>query len=676
VNLGTGLGIDGWNGLTGLLALGGTDTLSNIENVEGSNFNDTLTGDGGANELRGLAGDDTLEGGPGNDTLDGGAGSDTASYANATGGVTVSLLLSGSAQNTVNAGSDTLISIENLTGSAFVDVLTGDASDNVFRGGAGNDTLNGGDGLLDSAIYAGIRNDYTLSRSGETVTVTSVGAGITDGVDTLTSVERLVFADGVLLAGTLGDDTLLSGQEDETIDGSAGIDTASYATATAAVTVSLAKTGAQNTGGGGIDILVSIENLGGSAFNDKLTGNDSVNTLDGGGGNDILDGGKGADVMVGGQGGDTYLVDNAGDVVDETTGASFRALPIAAGGIATLADTVKAAVSYSLNYLAAQGVENLTLIAGKAKALNGTGNDRSNALVGNALGNKLDGGAGNDMLNGGAGNDTLIGGAGNDTASYADAKVGVTVKLVTTAQKTVGAGTDKLDKSIENLTGSAKNDTLTGNTGNNILDGAAGDDKLIGGKGNDTYVVNSTKDAVTEAAGSSGGTDLAQSTATLYTLAENVENLILMGSANIKGTGNALNNTLTGNDGNNDLNGGAGNDTLKGLAGADVLTGGAGNDTFDFDAVSDSTPSTSDTIKDFKSGDKVDLSTIDANASTGANDSFTFIGPAAFGEDATGQLRFDAANHLVLGSTDADSDAEFSILLTGVNSMTGANFVL
>jgi Ca2+-binding RTX toxin-like protein len=117
------------------------------------------------------------------------------------------------------------------------------------------------------------------------------------------------------------------------------------------------------------------------------------------------------------------------------------------------------------------------------------------------------------------------------------------------------------------------------------------------------------------------------------------------------------------------------------MADADMLTGGTGADHFDFDEVTDTgtLDGTRDTISDFNANesDKIDLSTIDANEVLAGNDAFQFIGTAEFsGTDASGQLRFDAVNHLLLGSTDADSDAEFSILLTGVNSMTGANFIL
>jgi len=106
---------------------------------------DTIMGNAGNDILIGGGGNDRLEGGAGNDTINGGSGEDTASYIDAPSGVTVSLA-TGAAQATGGAGTDTLIGIENLTGSSHNDSLTGNSAANLLDGGAGADTLIGGDG--------------------------------------------------------------------------------------------------------------------------------------------------------------------------------------------------------------------------------------------------------------------------------------------------------------------------------------------------------------------------------------------------------------------------------------------------------------------------------------------------------------------------------------------------
>ncbi|WP_422419840.1 retention module-containing protein [Pseudomonas sp. GZD-222] len=104
------------------------------------------------------------------------------------------------------------------------------------------------------------------------------------------------------LNGGNGNDLLIGGLGNDLLDGGAGIDTASYASASSAVTVNLNLAGGQNTGGAGTDTLASIENLIGSDYHDNLIGNSSANLLMGGKGNDTLSGGGGDDVLIGGQG--------------------------------------------------------------------------------------------------------------------------------------------------------------------------------------------------------------------------------------------------------------------------------------------------------------------------------------------------------------------------------------
>lgn len=134
------------------------------------------------------------------------------------------------------------------------------------------------------------------------------------------------------------------------------------------------------------------------------------------------------------------------------------------------------------------------------------------------------------------------------------------------------------------LYGMAGNDTLTGKSGDDVLNGGTGADRMIGGAGNDTYYVDNVGDVVVEYSG--GGTDKVFANIS-HTLAANVENLELTGTAGLAGTGNALANIIIGNSGNNVLKGMDGDDTLKGMAGNDTLEGGSGNDVLDGGAGSD-----------------------------------------------------------------------------------------
>ncbi len=217
-------------------------------------------------------------------------------------------------------------------------------------------------------------------------------------------------------------------------------------------------------------------------------GNDAVYGL---GGNDRLYGGLNDDALFGGEGHDTYVVDDVNDRAFEYSND---------GGV----DSVVTSVRHEMGF----GIEHLVMTG--SAPIESVGNDLANYMFGNEANNRLYGWSGNDQLygsdgndelNGEAGNDELNGGTGVDTASYSGVVAGVTVNLsLTTAQNTVGAGTDLL-QGIENLTGSSFNDSLTGNSGNNVLTGGSGNDTLSGGNGNDTLIGGSGRDQLNGGAG-------------------------------------------------------------------------------------------------------------------------------------------------------------------------------
>ncbi|UOO78289.1 calcium-binding protein [Neisseria sp. Dent CA1/247] len=130
----------------------------------------------------------------------------------------------------------------------------------------------------------------------------------------------------------------------------------------------------------------------------------------------------------------------------------------------------------------------------------------------------------------------------------------------------------------DTLYGNEGNDRLFGQDGNDYLNGGSGNDIMRGGQGNDVYLVEQKGDQVIELKGE--GLDTVR-TYIDYELPANVENLILMGNANLNGTGNELNNEIIGNGAHNRLSGLAGDDRLIGKGGSDVLDGGFGNDYLD-----------------------------------------------------------------------------------------------
>jgi VCBS repeat-containing protein len=218
------------------------------------------------------------------------------------------------------------------------------------------------------------------------------------------------------------------------------------------------------------------------------------------------------------------------------------------------------------------------------------------------------------------------------------------------------------------IQGGRSNDILYGTPDVDTLDGGPRRDTMNGLGGDDTYIVDDKHDQVIEAG---EGHDGVISSAN-FMLGANVEDLMLVGTRHLNGTGNELDNRINGN---------AAANMIQGGLGADVLTGGQGADKFVYESAADSLATAGgwDIITDFDAGqrDRIDLRGLDADVVRSGNQKFTFIGEAAFSEtNATGQLRFDSATHMLYGSTDADTGAEFAIELTGVTSLSVHQLVL
>ena len=546
--------------------------------INGNAFDNTVSGLFGNDTLIGNAGDDALDGGAGNDVMNGGKGDDLY-YVDSTGDKVTELAGQGDDKVMVGVANYTLsANVEqgwltagglNIIGNAIANTLIGGMGNNKLEGGGGNDHIDGGSGS--DTVIGGAGNDN--------------------------------------LDGDVGNDTMIGGAGNDTFH----VDSLND------VVTELAGGGIDwmRTSISGVILAAQVENLAligsadisgtGNTLSNFIDGNDGKNYLVGDNGNDTIDGGAKADVMVGGLGNDTYYVDDAGDQVQETVGQGK--------------DVVFASIAYAL--AAGQAVEGLTL-QGSAN-ISGTGNELSNVITGNAGANTLlglgsndtlIGGDGDDILDGGAGKDSMNGGKGNDwyivddtadKVTEAAGQGGDTVysnaesytlaanveTLLFLAAAVNGTGNtlgnvisgntlaNKLDGGGDNdeLKGQGGSDTLIGGVGNDTLDGGTGADSMAGGAGNDYFIVDDLLDIVSEMAG--GGTyDRVETALGGLILAANVENLKLLGTGDISGTGNDLSNSIWGNDGDNLLIGGKGNDSLTGNGGADTLRGGVGNDSY------------------------------------------------------------------------------------------------
>jgi Ca2+-binding RTX toxin-like protein len=292
-----------------------------------------------------------------------------------------------------------------------------------------------------------------------------------------------------LIFGHAGTDAMYGGEGADFLDGGEGEhDIVVYSDSAVGVTVNLAS-GRGHAGTAQGDVIVNVEEIWGSHYNDRLIGNDGTNRLVGDAGNDRFIGGGGADLLDGMEGLDTA------DYSDSAVGVSVNLQNgRGAGGTAegdTLVDVEDLHGSShndtltgndEVNYLYGAGGDDLIKGGGGADTLEGVGGD--------------------DTLKGGGGADTLIGGLGTNTASYLGSAAGVFVSLENNVAAYGDAEGDRLFN-IDNLTGSIHADELwgdrnaniiNGNDGNDSLKGYGGADTLVGDAGADKFIWNSTSE--------------------------------------------------------------------------------------------------------------------------------------------------------------------------------------
>ncbi|UVO55318.1 cadherin domain-containing protein [Sphingomonas sp. SUN039] len=591
--------------------------------------------------------------------------------------------------------------IENIiyigTGNA---TLVGNRFDNSITGGAGNDELIGGGGM-DMLTGGGGNDRLSLTGTGGGTLDGGTGNDILDSGTTATALVTLIGGDG--------DDTLIlrAGSFAVGIVGGTGVDTLMIERDLAI-------------------IPDDVENIVYTGIgNATLVGNGGANTITGGIGNDSIDGGAGADTMIGGKGNDIYNVDNIGDVITELAGEGIDEVRTTLTSYAIPAHVEK------VTLLGAAGGA-LQSVTGSARddsfdfsqrgasPINAGGGDGNDAFFFGATFSAA------DIVDGGAGTNDQIGLQGNYTGANklvlgATTLTGVEIVAalpgfgydITTDDANVAAG-QVLSVFGGNL-GAGESFTFNGSAETNgsfRVYGGLGTDSFTGGAGDDGFYFGPGKwgagDAVTGGAGTNDQLALDGNYTVSIGANADVETLVLLPSPT--GLTNTFNITLTdvwtaagatktvwglnvttgitingsaetdgklvmfGGLGSDTLTGGAGADRVYGGGGGDVLTGGAGADTFLYDRLTDSfgaTTATRDRILDFTAGDKIDLSGIDA-ITGGADDAFSFIGNAAFGNVA-GQLRatdIGGGVFNVEGDVNGDGIADFALLVTA-----GAGYV-
>lgn len=425
-----------------------------------------------------------------------------------------------------------------------------------YNGGSGFDTSGRGDLWIHSGSAAATMDD----RHTETYVIARQGGGsggffgpIFDEISI--QVVEIEGGDDIFVGGS-GNDTLYGRSGFDWLDGGAGSDTI--------------------YGGSEDDTLLGragADVLHGETGDDYLAGGDDNDKLYGGTGNDRLIAMGGYDELFGQENNDTLFVSLAAgstSLADGGTGTDtlsfdrlvneaflYQSFPDVGGVVFTLAGSAWSVGAASGTFTSIENAE------GSRFNDRITGNGINNELWGGAGDDYLDGGAGNDVLEGGMGSDELIGGAGSDTASYHSSRSAVWVDFANDEAFGGDAEGDTFS-GIENLRGSAFDDTFEGNAQTNLLQGGRGDDWLVATGGNDRF---------------EGGADFDTVDYSEYGSAVIVNLQDGYGSGAAAGhsyndiehvVGSDHKDTLTGDANDNVFQGGQGNDTLSGGSGLDT----------------------------------------------------------------------------------------------------------
>ncbi len=449
-----------------LVADGGNDGSGNGITAAAIRLSETFTGTAGDDTLNGSSLPNTINGGEGADVLRGQGGNDA---------------ISGDDSFTVG-GADT------LSGGDGNDGLSGMAGDDVIFGGTGNDTLLGGNG--NDVLYGDAGVDSMEGGAGDDTYVVDATGDVVrelanEGTDTAwVSATSWVVPFNVEIARLFGAGTTLT----TAFEGNPG------GSIIPRIYVANASLASNMTGGQGAD---------------ELWGGNAGDTLLGGNGDDTLRGQGGTDSMLGGFGNDAFVVDDATDIVVESTGAGADTAWVTTTGWTMAANVETGRLLADNAVLTGNGADDVLVTNGTNSTLiGGEGND---ALWGGALAQRLQGGLGDDVFRGGGGADTLVGGEGSDiyvlvsgTETIIEDEVPELILFLNTDTAWYGVSGATMASHVEigrlfgaaaSLTGSAQANELVGNAavantllggaGNDTLWGSAQADHLTGGTGDD-----------------------------------------------------------------------------------------------------------------------------------------------------------------------------------------------
>lgn len=578
-------------------------------------------------------------------------------------------------QGTTLLSTDTVRGVDALRGTETNDSMLGrnNWSYEEFWGYGGDDTINGRGGE-DAVNYSHSSSAITVDLGAGTV-----NGGADVGADTLRSVESVV---GTQLADTYdastfshtstngtsnfspynvftplgGDDVIIgNGQTIVNYGSVGGALTVNLSGQTSLTTMSNIVTGfaadsdpntysAGNISASGVYFVI------GGNFADRLIGGGRVNTFGapvdnvlsgdtsfemfrGQGGNDTINGGTGFDRADYRQ--STPMME--GIVVNLATGR------VTGDGVVVGTDTLRNIESIRGTHMDDVFIATGFTLNDAATASVNSGDVRMTLPPGVTLPST----AFNEYIATGGHDDVTGNGATRITIDIPQDRAGVASRVVFSGAQSGSIQLGVSDRGIGSVEftgtfsvrGGVFVDDMTGSTGFQNLQGGLGNDKLRGGAGVDSLFGN-------------------------------------VGDNRATPGGFSDNDFLDGGAGNDILRGDGGNDILFGGQGADRLEGGSGSDTFDYNLATDSglAAGNRDVISDFRGVDKIDLSGIDADTGLSGNQTFSATFVDTF--TAAGQLRFDAATHTLFGNTDADSTAEFSIVLTGVDSLASTQVIL